>query len=410
MFLLVLVLALVSSSQYAYSSSVTLASFSANAENEVARGKEAKALLKWKASLEIENQSPLSSWSGSNPCNWTGISCKKPGSAVTFLNLSSYGVKGTLHNLSFVSFPNLLGLDLSNNSLHGTIPSNIGNLSKLSHLDFSANQFTGTIPFEIGLLVTLPSFSANAENEVAQGKEAKALLKWKASLEIENQSPLSSWSGSNPCNWTGISCKKPGSAVTFLNLSSYGVKGTLHNLSFVSFPNLLGLDLSNNSLHGNIPSNIVNLSKLSHLDFSANQFTGTIPFEIGLLGTIPPEINNLTHLKFLQLSYNQFTGHLPENVCLGGLLENFTASGNHFTGQIPKSLRNCTSLIRFRLDNNKFIGNIENDLGIYPRLDYMNLSNNRFHGELPRNWGQFHSLTSLDISNNDISGRITLPS
>ncbi|KAM3731379.1 hypothetical protein ACB098_12G159200 [Castanea mollissima] len=373
MFLLVLMLALVSSSQYAYSSSVTLPSFSANAENEVAQGKEAKALLKWKASLEIKNQSPFSSWSGSNPCNWTGISCE------------NYGVKGTLHNLSFVSFPNLLGLDLFNNSLHGTIPSNIVSLSKLSHLDFSANQFTGTIPFEIGLLGSLSKLDLSSNN-------------------LRGYIPTSLGNLSN---------------LNILKLAENNLSGPIpQQLGMLS--SLSELILYTNKLTGPIPSSLGNLSRLTMLVLCENQLSGSIPPSLGklkfltalgffsnkLVGTIPPEINNLTHLNFLQLSYNQFIGHLPENICLGGLLENFTASGNHFTGQIPKSLRNCTSLRRFRLDNNKFIGNIENYLGIYPRLDYMNLSNNRFHGELPRDWGQFHSLTNLDISNNDISGRI----
>ncbi|KAK4573503.1 hypothetical protein RGQ29_031456 [Quercus rubra] len=385
MFLLLLMLALVSSSQYAYSSSVTLPSFSANAENEVAQGKEAKALLKWKASLDVKNQPLFSSWSGSNPCNWTGISCEKSGSAVTFLNLSSYGVKGTLHNLSFVSFPNLLGLNLSNNSLHGTIPSNIFYLSKLSHLDFSANQFSGTIPFEIGLLSSLSKLDLSSNN-------------------LTGYIPTSLGNLSN---------------LNILKLAENNLSGPIpQQLGMLS--SLSELLLYTNNLTGSIPSSLGNLTRLTMLVLCGNQLSGSIPPSLGklkfltalgffsnkLVGTIPPEINNLTHLKFFQLSYNQFTGHLPENVCLGGLLENFTASGNHFTGQIPKSLRNCTSLMRFRLDNNKFIGNIENDLGIYPRLDYMNLSNNSFHGELPRNWGQFLSLTNLDISNNDISGRI----
>ena len=118
-------------------------------------------------------------------------------------------------------------------------------------------------------------------------------------------------------------------------------------------------------------------------------------------------MNNLTHLKKFQLSYNQFTGHLPENVCLGGLLENFTASDNHFIGSIPKSLRNCTSLFRVRLNGNQLTENIGDNFGVYPHLDYMELSYNKFYGELSTNWGQCQNLTSLKISNNDILGRIS---
>jgi hypothetical protein len=116
--------------------------------------KEAKALLNWKTSLHIKSQSLLSSWDGSTPCNWVGISCDKS-TSVTHVNLSSYGLRGTLHNLSFQSFPNLLSLDLSYNSLYGTIPSNISHLSKLSALNISANQLTGAIPASLGNLSNL---------------------------------------------------------------------------------------------------------------------------------------------------------------------------------------------------------------------------------------------------------------
>ena len=83
---------------------------------------EAEALLQWKASLDNQSQSHLSSWGdGGNPCKWVGIVCDESGS-LTGLHLSSFGLIGTLSNLSFSSFPNLLTINLSKNSLYGTIP------------------------------------------------------------------------------------------------------------------------------------------------------------------------------------------------------------------------------------------------------------------------------------------------
>jgi Leucine-rich repeat (LRR) protein len=253
------------------------------------------------------------------------------------------------------------------------------------------------------------SFGA-ARYVAAEGnKEAEALLKWKASLDDNHsQSVLSSWVGSSPCKWLGITCDNSGSVADF-SLPHFGLRGTLQSFNFSSFPNLLTLNLKNNSLYGTIPleiglltslnvlyldknnltdlipSSIENLRNLSFLNIAENNLSGSVPREIGQLeslvflglsfnnlsGSLPPEMNNLTHLMTLHLSLNNFTGHLPRDLCLGGLLVNFTVVRNHFSGPIPKSLRNCTSLFRVRLEGNQLTGNISEDFGLYPNLNYM---------------------------------------
>jgi len=306
------------------------------------------------------------------------------------------------------------------------------------------------------LLMCIPSFFAFPPNSsatsfgaaryvAAEGnKEAEALLKWKASLDDNHsQSVLSSWVGSSPCKWLGITCDNSGSVADF-NLPHFGLRGTLQSFNFSSFPNLLTLNLRNNSLYGTIPleiglltrlnvlyldknnltglipSSIGNLRNLSILNIVENNLSGSIPREIGQLeslvelslhtnnlnGSLPPEMNKLTHLMILHLLSNNFTGHLPRDLCLGGLLVNFTAALNHFSGPIPKSLRNCPRLFRVRLERNQLTGNISEDFGLYPNLNYMDLSHNDLYGELSWRWGGFHNLTSLKLSNNNITGKI----
>ncbi|KAJ6877009.1 MDIS1-interacting receptor like kinase 2-like [Populus alba x Populus x berolinensis] len=288
------------------------------------------------------------------------------------------------------------------------------------------------------------SFGA-AKYAVAEGnKEAEALLQWKASLDDNHsQSVLSSWVGSSPCKWLGITCDNSGSVANF-SLPHFGLRGTLHSFNLSSFPNLLTLNLKNNSLYGTIPleiglltnlnvlyldknnltglipSSIGNLRNLSFLNIAENNLSGFVPRVIGQLeslvelslhsnnlnGSLPPEMNNLTHLMILHLFSNNFTGHLPRDLCLGGLLVNFTAALNHFSGPIPKSLRNCPRLFRVRLERNQLTGNISEDFGLYPNLNYMDLSHNDLYGELTWKWGGFHNLTSLKLSNNNITGEI----
>jgi len=67
----------------------------------------------------------------------------------------NHGIKGTLHTLNFSSFPNLLPLDVSNNSFSDTIPHQIANLSRVSELIMNTNNFSGPIPISMTKLATL---------------------------------------------------------------------------------------------------------------------------------------------------------------------------------------------------------------------------------------------------------------
>ncbi|KAI8523111.1 hypothetical protein RHMOL_Rhmol13G0048900 [Rhododendron molle] len=116
---------------------------------------QAESLVQWKNTLSFP--SSLNSWSLNNLknlCNWTGILCTTTGS-VSSINLASTTIYGTLKNFDFTSFPNLTVFDLSNNSLSGSIPPNIGNLSSLQLLDLSNNYFVESIPPDIGMLSEL---------------------------------------------------------------------------------------------------------------------------------------------------------------------------------------------------------------------------------------------------------------
>ncbi|KAI3887902.1 hypothetical protein MKW92_049012 [Papaver armeniacum] len=121
---------------------------------------EVDALLTWKSSLINQTHSLLFSWkrnsaaSTTSPCMWYGITCNKQGSVVK-LNLTTLDLQGTLHSFNFSSFSNIISLNFRYNKLFGTIPSQIGNLSKLTYLDLSFNEFSGRIPSEIGFLSSL---------------------------------------------------------------------------------------------------------------------------------------------------------------------------------------------------------------------------------------------------------------
>ncbi|KAL3513920.1 hypothetical protein ACH5RR_026637 [Cinchona calisaya] len=373
---------------------VTASHFTTLKSNETAKQisheNEVVALLKWKASLDNKSQSLLSSWSISNTnaisnlCNnnWFGIGCNKAG-RVAYLNLTSCDIQGTLRNLNFSSLNHLLRLKLYNNSLYGTIPTNIGNLSKLYYLELGSNFLSGPIPPEIGLLANMWFFSIYHNNITGYVPQQIGLMRELVTIDL---------------GYNRITGMIPSTI------------GNLSDLYFLAFPN--------NDLWGYIPSSIGNLTKLEILYLFSNQLSGPIPEEIGMLksiqdfelhenhlsGHIPKSIGNLSNLTILSLRVNNLTGHIPEEFGMLSSMSEIDLRINDLEGDIPSSISNLTMLID--LSRNKFTGNISQSLGMYQILDYIDLSYNRFHGELVATWGLCRSLTGFKISNNYISGKI----
>nr|XP_023884637.1 MDIS1-interacting receptor like kinase 2-like [Quercus suber] len=410
----------------------------AAARDEVGKEwKEAEALLKWKASLDNQSQSLLPSWGGGgrgHPCNWVGIACDESGS-LTHLNLSSFGLRGTLYKLSFSSFTNLLTINLRNNSLYGNIPDQIGNISKLTYLDLGINNLSGPIPTSIGNLSNLSGLVLH-ENHLSGslplgiGKLKNLGLLLLASNNLSGS--ITQVVGTMRFLWHLDLSENffTGAIPTSIgNLSNLGFLFLSGNYLTGSIPEELGslthlnmFQIVRNNISGAIPASIGNLANMESLLFSMNKLSGSIPSTIGnltkltdlrlfmnnLSGSIPREMDNLTNFRVFELFENKLTGHLPQHVCQAGSLEIIVVSNNHLTGPIPKSLKNCTSLIRVWLEGNQLIGNITEDFGIYPNLKYIDLSDNHLYGELSSKWGQCHNLTYLNVSNNKISGSIPL--
>ena len=184
-------------------------------------------------------------------------------------------------------------LTLRYNSLSGSIPKEIGNLTGLSVLDLSHNRLTGPIPKEVGNLTGL-SFLFLAFNE----------LSGPIPIEVGNLTNL----------WV---------LALGQNQLSGPIPEEIGNITY-----LADLRLSGNQLSGPIPEGIGNLTYLNSLNLGGNQLTGSIPRGIG----------KLTNLRTLSLANNDLSGPIPPE--LGNLiwLRTLDLLGNRLTGCIPKSL------------------------------------------------------------------------
>uniref|UniRef100_F6GSL0 non-specific serine/threonine protein kinase n=1 Tax=Vitis vinifera TaxID=29760 RepID=F6GSL0_VITVI len=411
---------------------------------------ETQTLLKWKATLHTHNHSSLLSWTlypnnftnssthlgtEASPCKWYGISCNHAGSVIR-INLTESGLRGTLEDFSFSSFPNLAYVDISMNNLSGPIPPQIGLLSKLKYLDLSINQFSGGIPPEIGLLTNLEvlhlvqnQLNGSIPHEMGQLSSLYELALYTNQLEgsipasLGNLSNLASLylyenqlSGSIPPEMGNLT------NLVEIYLDTNNLTGLIPS-TFGNLKRLTMLYLFNNQLSGHIPPEIGNLKSLQGLSLYENNLSGPIPASLGdlsgltllhlyanqLSGPIPQEIGNLKSLVDLELSENQLNGSIPTS--LGNLtnLEILFLRDNHLSGYFPKEIGKLHKLVVLEIDTNRLSGSLPEGIcqvGDCPNLEYIDLSYNRFHGELSHNWGRCPKLQRLEMAGNDITGSI----
>ncbi|XP_038698678.1 receptor-like protein 14 isoform X1 [Tripterygium wilfordii] len=166
------------------------------------------------------------------------------------------------------------------------------------------------------------------------------------------------------------------SSLKILYLRSCGLKGTLPSQGWCELRNLEELDLAQNELGGTIPKCLTNLSSLSHLDLSSNQFTGNI-------SSTP--IPNLMSIEFLSIGYNTF--------------------------QIPISLKpfaNHSNLKQFLCENNELIPEPVFESWT-PKFQLQVLSlaiftAKKVHADIPNFLYYQHDLISIDLSGTNFSG------
>ncbi|KAL6128705.1 hypothetical protein ACLB2K_072060 [Fragaria x ananassa] len=120
---------------------------------------------------------------------------------------------------------------------------------------------------------------------------------------------------------------------------------------------------------------------------------------------IPPQVIGLSSLStLLALGRNQFTGSLPTEI---GKLKNLGAldvSNNLLSGELPSGLGSCESLEALYLDGNFFSGSIPSSMKELRGIQYLDLSRNNLSGEIPQFFERFGNLKNLNLSFNQFWG------
>nr|KJB44944.1 hypothetical protein B456_007G281100 [Gossypium raimondii] len=336
----------------------------------------------------------------------------------------SGSVPSTLGNL-----PNLKFLDLTTNSFTGSVPPTLGNLPNLKFLDLATNYFTdnsnATRPqaqlVDIGLrhchLREFPYFLRNQRRlqllDLSSNNIEGQIPQWLSKVSVETLLFLD-LSNNSLIGFDDFPLVLPWSKLQYLKLDSNILRGSLPvpPLSTVFY------SISNNSLNGEIPQLLCNLSSLSILDFSYNNMSGGIPvclsnFSKSLLvlkvrsnqldGPIPSGWATGNRLKMIDLSKNKLQEKIPKSLMECKMLEYLDLGNNQIRDAFPSWLGSLPELNILILSSNAFYGRMENpklNLIVFPKLRIIDLSHNRFNGTLP--WGYFErwiSMKNLDGKN-----------
>lgn len=357
---------------------------------------------------------------------WQGVTVE--GGRITQLTLDSAGLRGTLpivtSNLTALKafrvrgnslegafpsgillLPQLQELALSNNQFSGEIPSGIGSMTGLMSLRLDGNRFTGKIPAEMCSLIglkeivlagnqltgTIPSCFARipvlerldlGNNRFSGGIPAEfAALQLLQDLLVNNnflvdQLPRTIWGSAA----AAVAGGKNDGQVTATGLRS-----------------LLRLNISNNQIIGEIPTEIVNATSLQEFTASNNQLRGSLPNALG----------TLVNLRVLDVSNNSLIGQIPSSVRDLRLVERFAVSRNNLSGTIPLEIGQMVNLRVLALDSNSFSGAAPEALTTLARLQILRLQKNQIT-TIP-NLSGITPLTILAVENNRLQFEVLEP-
>ncbi|KAL2344265.1 hypothetical protein Fmac_005550 [Flemingia macrophylla] len=326
------------------------------------------------------------------------------------LKLPYNQLNGLLEKVVIAS-PLLEMLNLGYNKLQGPIPLSIFNLKALRVIQLNSNKFNGTIKLDkIRKLSNLIEFGLSHNNVIvdidfrddsdpATFPNVTTLMLRSCKLRgipslVRNLSSLiyldladNEIEGSIP-HWIWQL-----EYVVYLNLSKNSFTNLEPNVWNLS-SNLLVIDLSSNELQGHLPF----IPKfINYLDYSNNRFSSNIPMDIG---------NRLPYAKVLSLSNNSLYGQIPKSLCNVSGLELLDLSHNNFVGVIPKCINTLSSTLRvLSFGGNKLKGYIPNTLPNSCDLRLLDLSDNRLEGTIPKSLANCQRLLVINLRKNLLSDK-----
>ena len=345
--------------------------------------------------------------------SWYGVGCQDPcdpaldgplcaHGQVVSLELGWNNVSGVFPHSMMNILKKLSLLDLSHNSLSGTIPTEVGKLRVLNYFQLGDNALSGTIPTEVR---TIGSHMPRDGDEYAsEDVDCNA-------TEADAHPTMIRQSVNVACKYVGPRLIGP----TVFDVGHNQLNGTLPT-TMGELINLKTVDISHNSALGGECCT----EESSWYDRSFYDYPTAIPTEIGQLWKLqalrmhnsnhlrylPTQLGSLRDLVWLEASgngsipnSNQISGTIPSQI---GRLKNIlrvVAQDNQISGSIPLQIRGMSALMHVELQGNKLSGSIPDSYGGTTRLRYWDSFDNKLVGDLPPSVFELKELTELYIQN-----------
>ncbi|WRX34183.1 Leucine-rich repeat - like 10 [Theobroma cacao] len=254
---------------------------------------------------------------------------------INHVHLSKNRLRGPIPD-KLCKSSNLETMDLSNNHLTGNIPNCFGKLSSLSYLVLSYNNLEGEIPIQLCQLDKLSVIALSHNNlsgriphclNVTPHEEIKGYVheydfRYDEDMDTSHISHIS------------FPTEEPIQLTT--KTISYSYKGRI--LTY-----LCRIDLSYNKMTGEISHEMKNFHEIVILNLSYNS----------LIGPIPPSFSNFKNIESLDLSYNNLSGSIPLQLVDLSFLASFNVSYNNLSGKPPPRTNQFAS----DFDENSYWGN-----------------------------------------------------
>jgi Leucine-rich repeat (LRR) protein len=240
--------------------------------------------------------------------NFTGaianlMGCKNLSTLLISLNFFDESMPYDDNTVDPDGFQKLQILALGGCNFTGQVPNWLAKLKQLEVLDLSVNSLTGSIPGWLGSLPKL--FYIDLSANFLQGDFPLELCQLPALVSQQNYDKVDR---------------------TYLELPVFVMPNNATKNQYNQLSNLPpAIYLNNNTLSGNIPSEVGLLKVLHVLDLSNNNFTGNIP----------DQISDLTNLERLDLSSNHLSGGIPASLLGLHFLSSFSVAYNDLQGPIP---------------------------------------------------------------------------